>query len=242
MMFQMAQMDQPPEAMGLPDEAFQALNAPFEPLARRIAAEATVIDDRILRIDHFLNHRIDTALMRAIGAALARRLAPLRPDLVLTAEASGIAPALVTALALDVPMVYAKKYAPEVEAPALSRLVPSPTRGGQTRLVISVRYLPPAARVALVDDFLANGRTALALAELVAEAGATLVAAGFVVEKCFQGGRAPLEGLGVPVAALAQIERLEAGRVVLRRGRGEARRGSVFALSMLPPPPPMTLL
>jgi xanthine phosphoribosyltransferase len=220
MMFQMAQMDQPPEAMGLPDEARYALNAPFEPLARRIAAEATVIDDRILRIDHFLNHRIDTALMRAIGAALARRLAPLRPDLVLTAEASGIAPALVTALALDVPMVYAKKYAPEVEAPALSRLVPSPTRGGQTRLVISARYLPPAARVALVDDFLANGRTALALAELVAEAGATLVAAGFVVEKCFQGGRAPLEGLGVPVAALAQIERLEAGRVVLRRGRG----------------------
>ncbi|MFQ3663463.1 MAG: xanthine phosphoribosyltransferase [Chloroflexaceae bacterium] len=202
--------------MNLPEELRETFNAPFEPLVRRIAAEATVIDERILRIDHFLNHRIDPTLMRAIGAVLAQRLAPLRPDLVVTAEASGIAPALVTALALDVPVVYAKKYAPDVEAPALSRLVPSPTRGGQMRLVISARYLPPAARVALVDDFLANGRTALALAELVAEAGARLVAAGFVVEKCFQGGRGPLEALGVPVAALAHVERLETGRVVLR--------------------------
>ncbi len=202
--------------MNLPEKLRETFNAPFEPLVRRIAAEATVIDERILRIDHFLNHRIEPALMRAIGAVLAQRLAPLRPDLVVTAEAGGIAPALVTALALDVPVVYARKYAPELEAPALSRLAPSPTRGGHTRLVISARYLPHAARVALVDDFLANGRTALALAELVAEAGASLVAAGFVVEKCFQGGRGPLEALGVPVAALAHVERLEAGRVVLR--------------------------
>ncbi len=192
------------------------LSAPFLPLVRRISAEATVIDDRILKIDHFLNHRIEPELMAAIGAALAARLAPLAPELVLTAEASGIAPALATAMALGVPMVYAKKYSPEVEAPALSRVVPSPTKGGQVRLVISGRYLPAGARVVLVDDFLANGRTAVALAELVAEAGATLVAAGFVVEKLFQHGRAGLEALSVPVAALAQVERLEAGQVVLR--------------------------
>jgi xanthine phosphoribosyltransferase len=154
--------------------------------------------------------------MTAIGQALAERLAPLEPELVLTAEASGIAPALATAMALGVPMVYAKKYSPEVEAPALSRVVPSPTRGGETRLVISARYLPHGARVALVDDFLANGRTAVALAELVAEAGAELVVAAFVVEKLFQQGRAGLTARNIPVAALAQVERLEGGRVLLR--------------------------
>lgn len=193
-----------------------ALVAPFAPLTARIVAEATVVDDRILKIDHFLNHRIDPELMGAMGAELARRLAPLRPDLLLTAEASGIAPALAVALASGLPMLYAKKYSPEVEAPALSRVVPSPTKGGQARLVIAQRYLPAGARVAIVDDFLANGRTALALAEMVAEAGAQVVVAAFLVEKCFQGGRAGLDALGIPLATLAQVERLAGGKVIMR--------------------------
>jgi xanthine phosphoribosyltransferase len=191
-------------------------NLPFEPLVRRIVEEATVVDGRILKIDHFLNHRIEPAFMAAMGGALAERLRRFEPDLVLTAEASGIAPALAAATALGVPMVYAKKYGPVVETPALARVVPSPTKGGETKLVVSGRYLGAGMRVAIVDDFLANGKTALALAEIVADAGAVTVAAGFLVEKLFQQGRAPLEALGIPIVALAQVERLEGNRVVMR--------------------------
>jgi xanthine phosphoribosyltransferase len=189
--------------------------APFEPLVRRIVEEATVENDRILKIDHFLNHRIEPAFMSAMGNALAERIGPFAPDLLLTAEASGIAPALATAYALDVPLVYAKKYAPVVEPPALSRIVPSPTKGGEMRLVVSARYLQEGMRVALVDDFLANGKTAIALAEIVGDAGAYTVVAGFLVEKLFQTGRAGLEELGIPVIALAQVQRLERGRVIM---------------------------
>ena len=102
-----------------------------------------------------------------------------------------------------------------VEPPALSRVVPSPTKGGDTRLVVAARYLQPGMRVALVDDFLANGKTAVALAEIVGDAGAQTVVAGFLVEKIFQGGRAGLEALGIPVATLAQVERLQNGRVIM---------------------------
>lgn len=189
--------------------------APFEPLVRRIVEEATVENDRILKIDHFLNHRIEPAFMSAMGNALAERIGPFAPDLLLTAEASGIAPALATAYALDVPLVYAKKYAPVVEPPALSRIVPSPTKGGEMRLVVSARYLQEGMRVALVDDFLANGKTAVALAEIVGDAGAHTVVAGFLVEKLFQAGRTGLEELGIPVIALAQVQRLEHGRVIM---------------------------
>lgn len=191
------------------------LAAPFEPLVRRIVEEATVENDRILKIDHFLNHRIEPAFMSAMGNALAERIGPFAPDLLLTAEASGIAPALATAYALNIPLVYAKKYAPVVESPALSRIVPSPTKGGEMRLVVSARYLQEGMRVALVDDFLANGKTAVALAEIVADAGARTVVAGFLVEKLFQAGRTGLEELGIPVIALAQVERLEHGRVIM---------------------------
>lgn len=190
-----------------------ALDAPFEPLARRILAEATVVDDRILKIDHFLNHRIEPAFMAELGRAMAARLARFRPDTVLTAEASGIAPGLAVASALDVPLVFAKKYAPVVELPAYSRVVPSATKGGSYRLVVASRFLGRGQRVVLVDDFLANGNTALALAEIVAEAGALLLAAGFLVEKRFQRGRVPLAERGIPIATLVQIARLAQGRV-----------------------------
>ncbi|PLS81256.1 MAG: xanthine phosphoribosyltransferase [Chloroflexi bacterium] len=191
------------------------VNTPFSPLVERIQQEATVENDRILKIDHFLNHRIEPAFMAAMGNALAERIAPFKPDLLLTAEASGIAPALATAMALDLPLVYAKKYAPIVEPPALSRIVPSPTKGGETRLVVGARYLPSNTRVALVDDFLANGRTALALAEIIGDAGAETVVAGFLVEKMFQQGRTALEERRIPIVALAQVARLEAGRVIM---------------------------
>ena len=193
-----------------------AIDAPYEPLVRRILQEGTVVDGRILKIDHFLNHRIEPAFMAAMGAALADRLRPFEPNLLLTAEASGIAPALAVALALDIPLVYAKKYAPVVETPALSRIVPSPTKGGEAKLVVSGRYLTAGMRVAIVDDFLANGKTALALAEIVADAGATTVVASFLVEKLFQNGRAGLVALGIPIATLAQVERLAGDQVVMR--------------------------
>jgi xanthine phosphoribosyltransferase len=192
------------------------LDAPFQPLVERVVREASVVNDRILKIDHFLNHRIEPAFMAELGRAMAARIRRLRPDLILTAEASGIAPALATALALGLPMVYAKKYAPVVvEAPELSRIVPSPTKGGEVRLAVSGRYLTPGLRVAIVDDFLANGKTALALAEIIADAGSTTVVAGFIVEKRFQHGRVALEERGIPVVALASVERLEQGRVVM---------------------------
>ncbi|MCU0490046.1 MAG: xanthine phosphoribosyltransferase [Chloroflexaceae bacterium] len=197
-------------------EMLPSLNTPFAPLVRRIVAEATVVNDRILKIDHFLNHRVEPEFMAAMGAELAERLRPFAPDLVLTAEASGIAPALATATALNRPMLYAKKYSPVVEPPALARVIPSPTKGGETMLMVSARYLQAGMRVVLVDDFLANGKTALALAEIVAEAGAQLVAAGFLVEKCFQDGRSELTARAIPIATLAQVERLEDGNVVMR--------------------------
>ncbi|WP_079433888.1 xanthine phosphoribosyltransferase [Zoogloea sp. LCSB751] len=197
------------------------LTAPYAPLVRRIEKEATVENGQILRIDHFLNHRIEPAFIFELAHELARRLSFFQPNVILTAEASGIAPALIVAQALSVPLVYAKKYSPQVEAPAISRVIPSPTKGGHTRLVISQRYIKPGQRIVIVDDFLANGRTATALIDMVREAGAEVLGAGFVVEKRFKQGREHIEALGVPVSTLAQVERLEHGHAILTQPKAE---------------------
>ena len=192
-----------------------ALNAPFRPLVERIRDEATIAANEIIKIDHFLNHRIEPAFMTAMGQEIGARVRGFAPDIVLTAEASGIAPGLVVSIALDVPMVYAKKYAPQIEPPAYSRIVPSPTKGGETRLVIGQKYLWQGARVVLVDDILSNGRTGSALIEMVREAGAEVLAAAFIMEKAFKHGRAELESMGVPVIALARVTAIENGHAIM---------------------------
>ncbi|AWI73830.1 MAG: xanthine phosphoribosyltransferase [Azoarcus sp.] len=196
---------------------YTELNAPYGPLVSRIESEATIIGDQILKIDHFLNHRIEPAFIMELGRELARRLSAYQPSVILTAEASGIAPGLVVAQALNVPLVYAKKYAPQVESPFISRVIPSPTKGGETKLVLSQRYIQSGARVVIVDDFLSNGRTAVALVEMAREAGAVVLGAGFVVEKRFKHGHESIAALNVPVATLAQVERLENGKAILHQ-------------------------
>ncbi|MEC5396426.1 phosphoribosyltransferase family protein [Uliginosibacterium sp. H1] len=193
------------------------LNRPFAPLIARIETEAIVQGNDILKIDHFLNHRIEPAFMQQMAAEIAERLRAFEPELILTAEASGIAPGLMVALQLGLPLVYAKKYHPDVETPMLSRILESPTKGGQYRMVLSQRYLPEGARVAIVDDFLSNGRTAAALIDMAREAKLELVAASFLVEKCFKRGHALIEAAGVPIVTLAQVEALVEGKAVLRK-------------------------
>ena len=196
------------------------LTAPYAPLVRRIEAEGSVTG-QMLVIDHFLNHRIEPGFIFELAHELARRLSFFQPNVILTAEASGIAPALIVAQTLNVPMVYAKKYSAQVEAPSISRVIPSSIKGGETRLAISTRYIKPGQRIVIVDDFLANGRTAVALIEMAREAGAEVLGAGFVVEKRFKHGREYIESLHVPVSTLAQVEHLENGHARLTQPQEE---------------------
>jgi xanthine phosphoribosyltransferase len=181
--------------------------------------EAVITDGRVmgslLLVDGFLNHRVDPPLLDAIGADLAERFAPAGPDVVVTAEASGIPPALTCAGHLGIPMVYAKKYLGPGDRNVFHREVVSPTRGTEYRVEIARRVLGAGLRVLIVDDFLAGGRTAEALGEIAVEAACSVVGFGFAIEKQFTGGRSRLEGHGWRVEALITVTSLEAGLVAL---------------------------
>ena len=173
------------------------------------------VESGLLKVDDFLNHRVDPELISVIGADLADRFRPLAPDLVLTAEASGIPPGLACALALEVPMVYAKKYLGPGDRRAFCREVMSPTKGTEYRVEVARRALGAGLRVLIVDDFLAGGRTAEALGEITEEAACTVLGLAFVIEKTFQEGRSRLERHGWSVDSLAKVASLSGGKVVL---------------------------
>jgi xanthine phosphoribosyltransferase len=191
----------------------------MEALNQRIRSEATYLGDGIVKVDSFLNHRIDTVLMTEIGETLARQLVEAGAtsvNKVVTAETSGIAPALTTAQALGVPMVFARKKRPvTLTGDCYQSAALSHTKGELATLYISSEYLSALDRVVIIDDFLGTGETAEAMLDLVEQSGATLCGVGYVFEKLYEHGRQRLQHLEVPVVALVRLD-LEDGRIVLR--------------------------
>lgn len=189
----------------------------MQTLRDKILAEGKNLGRGILKIDSFLNHQLDPLLMEAVGEELARRFAGVEPERILTAEVSGIVPAVMAARALgNIPVVYARKHKPiTMQEPVFLELAPSHTKGGEVMLMVSPEFLKAGERVLIVDDFLATGRTIEALAQIVINAGATLVGIGAVVEKTFEGGREALAHWGVPIEAAAVIVDMSEGRIVL---------------------------
>ncbi|MBN2306000.1 MAG: xanthine phosphoribosyltransferase [Anaerolineae bacterium] len=187
----------------------------MDALKDKIRAEGQYLGDGILKIDGILNHQMDPKLIKAMGEEIARLFGDTKPTRILTAEVSGIAPAVMAALALDVPLVYARKHKPRtMYGPVFLETAPSHTHGGETNLLVAAEYLPAGERVLIVDDFLASGKTLLALARMVVEAKCTLVGVCCVVEKLFEGGREKLkQQYNVPVESLAVITYLDANRI-----------------------------
>jgi len=185
-------------------------------LKARIRRDGRNLGHGILKVDGFLNHQIDPALMNECGRELARRFAPARATKVLTAEISGIAPALSTAQHIGVPVVYARKDRPiTMPDQVLLTVAPSHTKGRTVELIVSPEYLAAGERVLIIDDFLATGQTILGLARLAKAAGAAVIGIGVVIEKAFEGGRAALRPLGVPVEALAIITEMRGEEIIL---------------------------
>jgi xanthine phosphoribosyltransferase len=188
----------------------------MEELRRRILAEGQDLGYGILKVDSFLNHQIDTHLVFEVGQALARPFADAGVTKVITAEISGIAPALATAHALCVPLVYARKTRPvTMTGPVYVEVAPSHTKRNDVFLMVAAEFLGPSDNVLVVDDFLASGATIKALVRLVEHAGATLVGIAAAVEKRFEGGREELAQYKVPVVACAVVSNMQDGQILL---------------------------
>jgi xanthine phosphoribosyltransferase len=185
-------------------------------LLERIRRDGRNLGNGILKVDGFINHQVDPELMDACGKELAARFAGVGATKVLTAEISGIAPALMTARYLALPVVYARKTKPiTMPDQVFLTLAPSHTKGRMVELIISPEYLAGHEKILIIDDFLASGATIMGLVRLAQTAGAQVVGIGALIEKVFEGGRDFLKPLGIPVESLVCITSMEDGQVVM---------------------------
>lgn len=189
----------------------------MQELKDRIISEGRVLPGNIIKVDGFLNHRIDTRLMRNIADEFGKHFNMDEVTMILTAEASGIALATMVAQRFDKPLLYAKKAKSDnIEGGLYQSDIHSYTYKKKVTLLVSKEWFSSEEKVLIIDDFMANGEAMRGLCDIVTAAGATLVGIGCAVEKGFQGGGDRLRAAGYNLKSLAIIESAEPGNVVFR--------------------------
>ncbi|CVI72942.1 MAG TPA: xanthine phosphoribosyltransferase [Candidatus Anaerobutyricum stercoris] len=181
-------------------------------LEDRIKKEGQALSETVLKVDSFINHQVDSEFMDALGRDFAEHFKDAGITKVFTIESSGIAPALMTAKHLNVPMVILKKQTSKIlNGNVYQTRITSFTKGTSYELTLFADYIQPEDRILLIDDFLANGEAAMGASRIITESGATLAGIGILIEKSFQRGRKRLEEAGHRVYSQARIKRLDAG-------------------------------
>ena len=180
-------------------------------LEERIARDGVVKPGNVLKVDTFLNHQMDVALIEQIGAEFHRRFADKPITKVLTIESSGIAIAYPVARLFGVPLVFAKKsQSINIDGEVYVAEVPSFTQGHVNKVIVSKKLLTPQDHVLIIDDFLANGSALQGLIYIVESAEATVEGLGIAVEKGFQDGGHRIRNLGYHLESIAIVESMDA--------------------------------
>ena len=193
----------------------------MEELRQAIRQWGRGIGSDVVKVDSFINHRIDVGLLNRMGQALADHFRGDKPDVILTVEASGIALAVTTAQALgNLPVIFAKKHEAATQRGTMLReTVHSYTHGNEYDMRVSADLLTPGTRVLIVDDFLADGESVRGMTSLIRQAGATLVGVGVAIEKGFQHGGRLLREKGVKLLSLSVVTSIRDGQVMLEDDR-----------------------
>ncbi|MCF7523925.1 xanthine phosphoribosyltransferase [Levilactobacillus brevis] len=184
-------------------------------LEDRIRQDGTVLTGNVLKVDNFLNHQVDPQLMNELGQEFARRFQDAHITKILTVESSGIAPAVMAGLHLNVPVIFARKHKSLTLTDNLyTAKVYSYTKQVTNEISIDRRFLAADDRVLIIDDFLANGQAVQGLLDIAKTAQITVAGVGVVIEKRFQKGHKMVTDAGIQLEALASIASFEAGQVI----------------------------
>ncbi|MEG1547982.1 MAG: xanthine phosphoribosyltransferase [Clostridia bacterium] len=186
-------------------------------LQDRIRSEGRVLPGNIIKVDGFLNHRVDTKLMREMAHEFKRLFDATGITAVLTVEASGIALATICAEEFGVPLIFAKKAKSDnIEGGLYQSDIFSYTYKKKVTLLMSTQWLTSSDKVLIIDDFLANGEALRGLVDIVNQAGAELIGMGVAIEKGFQPGGAKMRAAGINLQSLAIIESADENCIVFR--------------------------
>ena len=190
-------------------------------LKDRIQEDAKIVSSEVVRVDSFINHQIDVNFLDLLAEEFYQRFKDKKITKILTIESSGIAIAILAAKYFNVPIVFAKKsVSRNLDKDTYRSKVYSFTKQREYDIQVSVKYLSPEDHILILDDFLANGKAALGLVDIVEQSGAEIAGLGFVIEKGFQEGGKALRQMNFQVESLAIIKEIK-GKDIIFEERSE---------------------
>lgn len=179
-------------------------------LEDRIRQDGVVLPGNVLKVNQFLNHQIDPQLMYEIGQEFARLFKERPVTKILTVEASGIAPAIMAGLVMNVPVLFARKKKPStLDDMTYTAEVYSYTKKVTNTISVDSKFLSENDHVLIIDDFLANGQAVKGMLEICRQADVKVEGVGIVVEKSFQEGADWIKGQEIRLESLARISSFE---------------------------------
>lgn len=193
----------------------------MQELNDKIRQFGTVLPGNVLKVDAFLNHQVDPELMLHVGQEFAKKFADEGITKIWTVESSGIAPAVMTGLAMKLPVIFARKHKSlTLNSNMYVADVYSYTKKTTNRISISKKYVAPDDKILMIDDFLANGQAVEGMLEIADQAGVKVAGAGIVIEKSFQPGGKELRDRGIRVESLARIKSLDNNQIEFEEDEG----------------------
>jgi len=186
----------------------------MELLKQKILKDGRALNEHVLLVDSFLNHQVDVQLMCEVGKEFARIFAGAGITRIVTIESSGIAPAAMTAMAMDLPMVIMKKSVSSILKDGIIQTeVFSFTKNAPYHLTLKTDFVRKGDKILLIDDFLANGEAGFGAIRLLEQAGAEVAGIGIVIAKAFQPGLKRLREAGYRVEVLAPVLRMSENNI-----------------------------
>ena len=178
-------------------------------LEEKIKTDGIAVNEDILKVDSFINHKVDPFLMKEIGKDFAAHFADQGITKIVPLKAQVLLLPLPLRLRWGFRWLFSKNSHPKVLNKNLYQtMVTSFTKGTSYELTLSAEQIDETDHVLIIDDFLANGEAATGAIRLLRKAHATVAGLGILIEKSFQPGRDKLKEQGIHVYSLARISKL----------------------------------
>ena len=172
----------------------------------KILKDGKLLPGEVLKVDSFLNHRLDTEFLAKCGEEWYKLFKDSGVTKIVTIESSGIAIACLAAQYFKVPVVFAKKTGASANNNDFYKSnVVSFTHGQEYGVVIAKQHLSADDKILILDDFIANGSAMKALIKICLDSAATIVGCGAVIEKVYMNGGNDIRSMGYRVESLAKI-------------------------------------